>query len=146
VSRIPRDPRPPRSLRRDGDGTLYDLDERRTITVVELAEEVRVGRRFRARQQGSERDCTQQVLLVVLGCSAIPAPPLSPAAGSQLGALAGAIGAIAGAIADRRADDHSGAGASGSAANGRTESVRGRSSNGTTRRLRPSLEIDDEEE
>lgn len=126
MSRVPRDPRPPRSLRRDGDGALYDLDERRAITVGELAEDVRVGRRFRCTQQGSERECTQQVLLEVLGSSG-PVQPASLAAGAQLTTLAGAAGAIAGAIADRRGDD-------------------GRPSTGTVRHVRPRLVIDDEEE
>jgi hypothetical protein len=99
-----RDSRPPRSLRRDADGTLYDLDERRTISIGELAEEVRMGRRFRAVQQGSERVCTQQVLLEVLGAVG-PSPPAALAAGPGLHGLAGAVGLVAGALADRRASE-----------------------------------------
>jgi hypothetical protein len=124
----PRDPRPARGLRRDGDGTLYDLEERRTIPITELAEEVRVGRRFRAHQQGSERDCTQQVLLEVLG-SVGPARPASLPAGSGLPGLAGALSAVAGAIVDRRGFERDGDGPAGSA-------------NGAGRQARPRLELE----
>ena len=137
--RLDRDPRPQRSLRRDGDGTLYDLDERRTIAITELAEEVRVGRRFKARQQGSERDCTQQVLLEVLAAVGPAKGSLLPGAGAQLHGLAGAVGAIAGAIVDRRD------GASTDGDRDRGVLGRARSANGTSHRPRPKLTIDEEE-
>jgi hypothetical protein len=124
----PRDPRPARVLRRDGDGTLYDLEERRTIPITELAEEVRVGRRFRAHQQGSERDCTQQVLLEVLGAVGSTGP-VSLSAGSRLQGLAGAVSAVAGAITDRQGQERDGAGAP-------------RSVNGAGRPARPKLELE----
>ena len=141
--RLPKDPRPPRSLRRESDGTLYDLDERRTISIAELAEDVRAGRRFKARQDGSDRDCTQQVLLQVLGAVG-PAKPAGLAAGGagiNIHGLAGAVGAIAGAIADHRSANGSGAEDRDKGSLGRT-----RSANGASRRERPKLTIDDEEE
>jgi hypothetical protein len=137
--RLVKDPRPPRSLRRDDDGTLYDLDERRTITITELAEDVRVGRRFKARQQGSERNCTQQVLLQVLAAAGPAKAPSLPGAGGQLHGLAGAVGAIAGAIADRRD------GASADGDRDRGILGRGRSANGTGHKPRPRITIDEEE-
>jgi PHB/PHA accumulation regulator DNA-binding domain len=103
MSRIPRDERPPRRLRRDDDGSLYELDERRHITVRELADDVRGGRRFRVHQHGSERDCTQQVLLEVLATAA-PGPALTAGGGAMAGALpglAGAVGMLAGALSAR---------------------------------------------
>ena len=141
MSRAPRDLRPPRSLRRAGDGALYDLDERRTITLAELAEEVRVGRRFRASREGSERDCTQQVLLEVLGAAG-PLRPTSLASGGNVSGLAAAVGAIAGAIADRPG---SGDARAWPRVRGRDDDATGRSSNGTARRRRPRLQIDGEE-
>jgi hypothetical protein len=124
-----RDPRPPRRLRRDGDGELYELDEHRVISLSELAEDVRSGRRFRAYQHGSERDCTQQVLLAVLGAAAPGGRLSSP--GSSGAGLAGAVGAVAAVIADRRADEAAGA----------SSDHAGR----RARRSRPRLEVEDEE-
>ncbi|MHB8690047.1 MAG: hypothetical protein ACYDHH_02265 [Solirubrobacteraceae bacterium] len=115
-------------LRRDGDGTLYDLEERRTIPIAELAEEVRVGRRFRAHQQGSERDCTQQVLLEVLGAVG-RARPTSLSAGSGLPGLAGAVSAVAGVIVDRHGFERDSDGAA-------------PSGNGAGSRPRPKLELE----
>jgi hypothetical protein len=104
-----RDPRPPRRLRRDGDGALYDLDERRTVSLAELAEEVQAGRRFRAHRHGSERDCTQQVLLQVLGASALTVPggsrglaAYAPGLAAYAPGLAAVLGSVAGSLADRR--------------------------------------------
>jgi hypothetical protein len=121
---------PARMLRRDGDGTLYDVDEHRTVSLAELAEEVREGRRFRVHQHSSGRECTQQVLLEVLGAGA-PAGALGTgiaSAGARVGGLAGAVGTIAGAIADHRNRDETSA--NGAAHQGR--------------RPRPMLELEDE--
>jgi hypothetical protein len=95
-----RDPRPPRRLRRDGDGSLYDLDELRAVALVELAEEVRGGRRFRAHHHDSDRDCTQQVLLEVVGAAAPMAagPALGSVAWDRMADLPGALTLIAGAL------------------------------------------------
>lgn len=63
----------PRVLRRELDGELFDLDERRVVSISELREDVRAGRRFRAEDRESGRDCTYAVLgRVVTGGTAGP--------------------------------------------------------------------------
>lgn len=62
---------PCRVLCRHNDGSLYDRDENRRIELDELREEVRIGRRFRAYQQETDADCTNQVLVEIL-ISALP--------------------------------------------------------------------------
>ncbi len=52
----------PRVLRRELDGELFDLDERRVVSLSELREDVRAGRRFRAEDRESRSDCTYAVL------------------------------------------------------------------------------------
>lgn len=52
----------PRVLRRERDGELFDLDERRVVSISELREDVRAGRRFRAEDRESGGDCTYAVL------------------------------------------------------------------------------------
>ncbi|MGI5170596.1 hypothetical protein ACQEU3_40230 [Spirillospora sp. CA-253888] len=47
-------------------GDLYDLDERRPVGLAELGEEVRAGRRFTVRREGTDTDCTNEVLLEVV--------------------------------------------------------------------------------
>ena len=109
MARRARDPRPRRNLRRNPDGTLYDVDERRAVSLSELADEVRSGRRFTALEHGSDRDCTQTVLLAVLG-SALPGGGARAAlSNGHVPGFAGAVSAIAGALR-QRADDEQGYG------------------------------------
>ncbi|MGH8905747.1 MAG: hypothetical protein ACRD0K_04365 [Egibacteraceae bacterium] len=68
----PRSALPPRSLRRDSQGALYDVEERRPVSTEELRDDVRSGRRFRAHRHDTGADCTYEVLVVVL-TSALPA-------------------------------------------------------------------------
>ncbi|MFC4906978.1 hypothetical protein [Actinomadura gamaensis] len=71
-----------RRLRREGDGRLFDLDERRFAGLAELADDIRAGRPFQAHRQGTGAECTNQVLVEVLrsalarhaGPMAAPAP------------------------------------------------------------------------
>lgn len=71
--RRPRSTLPRRRLRRENDGSLFDVDERRRIEIAELAEDVRSGRYFRAARHSSGEDCTQEVLAQVLA-SSVPTP------------------------------------------------------------------------
>lgn len=51
-----------RRLRREADGALYDEDQHRPVTLGELHDDIRAGRRFRAHTSGGETDCTVTVL------------------------------------------------------------------------------------
>src|SRR2546421_7315019 len=53
-------------LRKD-DGSLYDVSERRRITIAELRDYVRDGGLFEARRQEGGADCTYEVLQSVMG-------------------------------------------------------------------------------
>lgn len=55
-----------RRLRRSADGRLFDMDERRPVTLEDLAEDVRAGRPFRAYRRHTGEECTNEVLLQVL--------------------------------------------------------------------------------
>ncbi|WP_026413414.1 polyhydroxyalkanoate synthesis regulator DNA-binding domain-containing protein [Actinomadura oligospora] len=73
--------RPPvRRLRLEPDGDLYDLEERRRVTLKELGDEVKVGRQFRVRHAETDTDCTHEVLLEVLRAS-LPPQTLSASGG-----------------------------------------------------------------
>ena len=56
----------PRLLQREPDGELLDLDERRAVSIAELREDIRAGRRFRAKDRASGTDCTYAVLVQVM--------------------------------------------------------------------------------
>jgi hypothetical protein len=70
---------------------LFDVDEGRQVTLVELADDVRAGRRFRVRHADTDALCTQRVLLEVLQSAVAPRPASALAAG--LPAIASAVGA-----------------------------------------------------
>jgi hypothetical protein len=57
---------PHRVLRRETDGSLYDVDERRPISVAELCDDLRAGRYFRATRSDSGANCTNEVLAEVI--------------------------------------------------------------------------------
>jgi hypothetical protein len=83
-------------LRRDGDGSLYDMDQHRSVTLAELADDVRAGRRFRVTQHDSGMDRTSSVLLEVLSASSPAGAGINRLTSStQLPALTGAVGAFA---------------------------------------------------
>jgi hypothetical protein len=63
------------------DGDLYDLDEQCRVSVRELGEEVKAGRQFRVRRQGSGAECTHEVLLQVVRSSLSLYMPWSAAGG-----------------------------------------------------------------
>ncbi|MET9644796.1 polyhydroxyalkanoate synthesis regulator DNA-binding domain-containing protein [Streptomyces syringium] len=65
-----------RELTRHHDGSLYDIAAHRPVSLGELADDVRAGATFRARDAATNRDCTYQVLATVLAgaLSWIPAP------------------------------------------------------------------------
>lgn len=54
-----------RTLRRERDGSLFDIEERRAIDPEDLLDELRAGRRFRAHRTTGE-DCTVEVLVEAL--------------------------------------------------------------------------------
>jgi hypothetical protein len=88
-----------RRLRRESDGTLFELDEHRRIELGELADDVRSGRYFRAARHSSGQDCTHEVLAQVLA-TGIGEPgaafaPVTDWMGKALGQLAGgAVGRL----------------------------------------------------
>jgi hypothetical protein len=55
-----------RRLRVKADGRLFDLDERRPVSLRELRDDVRSGRSFRAFRQRTGTECTNEVLVEVL--------------------------------------------------------------------------------
>jgi hypothetical protein len=77
-----------RSLRRDTGGDLYDLVEQRPVSIEELRDDLRAGRRFRARHGDTGADCTYEVLIEVLA-AALPAwkLPADHDLGTMLGGL-----------------------------------------------------------
>lgn len=83
---------------RKGDGSLYDVSERRRISHSELKEYVKDGGVFEARRQGSGQDCTFEVLQGMLGTGLLEnlAPGLGGGPFSGLGGLGGALGALSG--------------------------------------------------
>ena len=96
---------PRRELRRESDGSLYDIDERRRVPLAELRDEVRVGRRFRAFRHDTASDCTNEVLVELLE-NALPV-----AGRGELGAVTGLLRVVTGEIVDvlddrRERDDH----------------------------------------
>lgn len=54
-------------LLREGDGRLFDIDDRRVVTVEELLDDLKAGRRFRAHRRSTGADCTVEVLVEALG-------------------------------------------------------------------------------
>ncbi|MER5784292.1 polyhydroxyalkanoate synthesis regulator DNA-binding domain-containing protein [Streptomyces mobaraensis] len=57
---------PARDLARHHDGSLYDTARQCPVALAELAEDVRGGGSFRARDAATGRDCTYRVLAAVL--------------------------------------------------------------------------------
>lgn len=86
--RASRSPLPRRRLRQESDGSLYDVDERRRVELVELVDDVRSGRFFRAARHTSGENCTQEVLAQVLAAGA-PKPTRSGG-----GAFAGMVSSV----------------------------------------------------
>jgi len=94
------DPRPARRRRRKkilrrSDGSLYDVSERRPISVVELREYVRDGGFFEARREGTGADCTHEILQGVVGTGLLENLLPGMSGGGPLSGL-GALGAISG--------------------------------------------------
>jgi PHB/PHA accumulation regulator DNA-binding domain len=83
-----------RSLRRESDGSLYDLDERRRVSLGELRDEVRDGRRFRACHHETGADCTNDVLMDVLQSG------VAGRGGVDLGAMASVVRLVGNGIID----------------------------------------------
>ncbi|MFF7730931.1 polyhydroxyalkanoate synthesis regulator DNA-binding domain-containing protein [Streptomyces sp. NPDC008001] len=65
-----------RELTRHQDGSLYDTAAHRPVLFGELADDIRAGATFRARDAATDQDCTYQVLAAVLAgaLSWLPAP------------------------------------------------------------------------
>jgi len=93
----------PRVLRRDADGALFDLDEQRVISLAELRDDVRGGRRFRAQRHGDGGDCTYAVLAEIVTGRAHDARTRE-ARGSLANLLRGVRDAAGQAEDDRRDD------------------------------------------
>lgn len=81
---------------------MFDVDQRRRISVEELRDHLVGGGNFEAETEETGRDCTMEVLRRVMGGSldplsgpGVPGPGLSP-----LGGLGGLLG-LAGVIGDR---------------------------------------------
>jgi hypothetical protein len=96
---------PPRILRRESDGGLYDVDERRRVSVAELRDELRTGRRFRASRHDSGANCTNEVLAEVLQAGVFPGVKgegagLGAGVSAGMGPLAAVLGTIGGGIVD----------------------------------------------
>jgi hypothetical protein len=94
------DPRPARRRRRKkilrrSDGSLYDVSERRPISVVELREYVRDGGFFEARREGTGADCTHEILQGIVGTGLLENLLPGMSGGGPLSGL-GALGALAG--------------------------------------------------
>lgn len=62
-------------LVRAPDGSLHDAGERRTVTIEELLDGLRSGRRFRVHRQSTGTDCTSEVLREVLGVALLGPGP-----------------------------------------------------------------------
>jgi hypothetical protein len=96
MGRRPRSPLPRRRLRQESDGSLYDVDERRRVELVELCDDVRSGRYFRAARHTSGENCTQEVLAQVLAAGVPKAPQSGGAAfaGMVTSVLSGIVGGL----------------------------------------------------
>jgi hypothetical protein len=83
---------------RKTDGSLYDLTERRRITLSELKDYVKDGGLFEARRQDSGADCTYDVLQSLVGTGLVETfvPGLGNSPLSGLGALGGLSGGSGG--------------------------------------------------
>jgi hypothetical protein len=83
-------------LRREPGGELLDLEKRRVVSISELREDVRAGRRFRVEDREGGRDCTY----AVLGCVV-----KGGTAGSRDGELADPLSALVRNVLDWAAED-----------------------------------------
>jgi hypothetical protein len=94
---------PRRRLRKESDGALSDVDERRRIGLDELRDDIRAGRYFRAVRHSSGEDCTQEVLAQVLASSVLKPQFGAGGLGSVVSSLLG--GALSGSsrVFDRTA-------------------------------------------
>jgi hypothetical protein len=70
-------------LRRETDGLLFDIDERRRVELGELRDNIRDGRFFEAVRHSTGEDCTHEVLNEVLLLT-LPKPPIDGAGLSSL--------------------------------------------------------------
>jgi hypothetical protein len=91
-------------LRREADGSLYDIDERRWVSLSELRDEVRIGRRFRASRHDTGANCTNEVLAELLQGGALPG--MKDAGASSLGSLAGLLRMVGGGIVQALDERH----------------------------------------
>ncbi|MGI5335948.1 polyhydroxyalkanoate synthesis regulator DNA-binding domain-containing protein [Streptomyces sp. CA-181903] len=73
-----------RGLTRHHDGSLHDTGLHRPISLGELADDVRAGRSFRARDASTGEDCTYQVLAVVLARETVWPGPAAEQGGLSL--------------------------------------------------------------
>ncbi|MFD6337729.1 polyhydroxyalkanoate synthesis regulator DNA-binding domain-containing protein [Streptomyces sp. NPDC060131] len=95
-------PQPPtgtgaeRHLVRTEGGQLFDTFMCRPVTVEELADDVRRGRRFRVREGESGGECTYQVLAQVLLTALAPAAPVAARAVGRSSGMAGPLSEAAG--------------------------------------------------
>ncbi|MFJ9210277.1 polyhydroxyalkanoate synthesis regulator DNA-binding domain-containing protein [Streptomyces sp. NPDC102264] len=85
-----------RHLVRTEGGRLFDTLTRRPVTVEELADDVRRGRRFRVREGESRSECTYQVLAQVLLTALSPAVPVAARAAGRSSGMAGPLSDAAG--------------------------------------------------
>jgi hypothetical protein len=92
--RRPRSDLPRRRLRKESDGALFDVDERRRIGLDELRDDIRAGRYFRAVRHSSGEDCTQEVLAQVLASGVLKPQFGAGGLGSIVSSLLG--GALSG--------------------------------------------------
>lgn len=91
----------PRMLRRERDGSLFDVEMERSVSLSELAEDVKDGRRFRVTRAESGSGCTNEVLLEILRASL---PDLSTTTGDldAVGSPAGLVDQLTRLVSDRR--------------------------------------------
>ncbi|MFD8921666.1 polyhydroxyalkanoate synthesis regulator DNA-binding domain-containing protein [Streptomyces sp. NPDC055037] len=85
-----------RHLVRTEGGQLFDTFMCRPVTVEELADDVRRGRRFRVREGESGGECTYQVLAQVLLTALAPAAPVAARAVGRSSGMAGPLSEAAG--------------------------------------------------
>lgn len=88
-----------RLLRRDADGSLYDVKAHRFVSMEELRDDLRSGHRFRAHRYDTGIDCTYEVLIEVL-TTALPGWKLPTE--ENLGAALDVLWKGTGAMPDER--------------------------------------------
>jgi len=99
---------PPRKLRRERDGSLFDVESEQSVSLSELAEDVKDGRRFRVSRAVSGSACTNEVLVEILRAAL---PDVSAATGGleTAGSATGLLEQLTQLVGDRQGGSRKGA-------------------------------------